>query len=58
MTVEDFREQYPMVPDHEYYSAYNCCPWNPECDRGKAYMQGWFDRAASFHMFTKDGDLK
>lgn len=50
MTLEQFRIDYKGVPDHEYHSAYNCCPWNPECDRGKAYMMGYLDRAASRYL--------
>lgn len=58
MTIEQFRLEYPNLPDHEFYSAYNCCPWHPECDRGQAYMKGYLERAFSIHMFKDNGDLK
>lgn len=33
-----------IVPQHEEISADNCCPWTPESDRGKAFIDGWMTR--------------
>lgn len=45
MNYQEFKEAYPELPDHEYTSADNSCPWNPQCDRGRAYILGYLDRA-------------
>lgn len=49
MTYEQFKEIYPNLPDHEWKSADDSCPWNPQCDRGKAYVMGYLNRAEIWH---------
>ena len=45
MNYEEFKEHYPELADHEWKSADDSCPWNPTCDRGRAYILGYLNRA-------------
>lgn len=49
MTYEEFKEKYPGIPDHEWKSADDSCPWNPQCHRGRAYILGYLNRAVIWH---------
>lgn len=44
MTLEEYKYKYPSLPEHFYKSAYDRCPWVPECDRGRAFMMGYLER--------------
>lgn len=49
MTFEEFKNSYPGIPDHEWKSADDSCPWSPQCDRGRAYILGYLSRAVIHH---------
>jgi len=53
VNIEEFHVEYPGLPDHEWTSAHDSCPWTPDCDRGKAYMMGYLIRAWQHHQYKK-----
>lgn len=58
MKYEEFKQNYPGIPDHEWKSADDTCPWSPESDAGKAYMRGYMLRAWEYHQIKQNGIIK
>jgi len=52
MTIkEELQNLFPHTPNHEIVSALSRCPWNPESDRGKAYLMGYLERAFDIDLY-------
>jgi len=52
MTIEEkLKSEYPGLEEHEIDSAILRCPWRPDCDRGRAYIAGYLDRAYDIKLY-------